>query len=216
MAQAQSTTLIFQPSSGSFTNGATLPATYGNRVTAASQGGFLYQVSGGGTPNVVVQHSTGAMPTLFTWDNQYGDLVNVITAVEPQVFQFKLIADPGFNVVLNSFDMASWPGVDYTINSVDVKNGSGGTLFAQSNVLIEGDANGPKHTHFAFSGVSANTLLIEFDASNVDSDDVGIDNINFSQVSASVPEPGALGVLMGTAVTGGLFLLKRRKGNRPA
>lgn len=178
---ALGTTLIFEPATGSFTDYGDLPQGYGNRVKTTIQDGFKYTLAGGPTPNVVVQHSTGALPEILTWGPDFGDLQNVITAVEPLIFEIKLVADPGYNVTLNSFDMACWPHLNYTINSVQVADGNGKLLFSRNNVLIYGDPGGPQHTHFAFSGVTANTLLIRFDATNVDSDDVGIDNINFSQ-----------------------------------
>jgi hypothetical protein len=63
-------------------------------------------------------------------------------------------------------------------------------LFSQVDVHIEGDAEGPPHTHFSFSGVSAGELRIKYDTTTdghgngLDSDDVGLDNINFSQSAA--------------------------------
>ena len=56
-------------------------------------------------------------------------------------------------------------------------------LFNVNNPTIEGDPSGPPHSHFDFglSGLRASTLRIMFDSTNVDSDDVGIDNITFSQ-----------------------------------
>ena len=179
---AAASTLLFNPASGSFANFNPLPQGYGNRIAAADQDGFHYDLLGGATPNVVTRFATGGMPGIITWDFQFGDLQNVIYAVEPQVFQFDLIADPGFAVTLNSIDMASWPGVEYTINSVTIEDGNGSVLYSQGNPVIHG-ANAT-HTHFSFNGVTSSTLQILFDATNLDSDDVGIDNINFSQTSA--------------------------------
>src|ERR1051326_834993 len=149
------TQLIFEPTVGSFVDFVPLAPGYGNNVVATNQGGYKYDLSGGATPNVVTQYATAGMPTIYTWAEDFGDLHHVIFAQEPQVFQFKLIADPGFLVTLNSFDMASWPHLDYTINSVEVQDGNGATLFLQGNPLIEGDSSGPQHTHFSFSGVRA-------------------------------------------------------------
>src|SRR5262249_41246113 len=112
------TVLLFQPAQGTWGDFMSLPQGYGNRVVAESQDGFLYGLDGGATPNVVVQHSTGALPQLFTWNDDFGDLHHVVFAQEPQVFEIDLVADSGFTVTLNSFDMAAWPHLDYTINSV--------------------------------------------------------------------------------------------------
>ena len=202
---ASASTLLFNPTTGSFANFGPLPQGYGNRIAAADQDGFHYDLLGGATPNVVTRFATGGMPAIITWDFQFGDLQNVIYAVEPQVFQFDLIADPGFVVTLNSFDMASWPGVEYTINSVTIEDGNGSVLYSQNNPVIHG-ANAT-HTHFSFNGVSSSTLQILFDATNVDSDDVGIDNINFSQTTA--PEPSTA-ILIGVGLIG-LLVARQRK-----
>jgi hypothetical protein len=197
VSRASATVLIFQPASGAFGDDAPLPAGYGNRVTMATQDGFLYGLGGGTTPNVVTSYG----PAISTWDNDFGDLFHVVYAegdTTASTFEMDLTADPGFKVILNSFDMAAWPHVDYTINSVTVLNESNVALYSQSNVLIEGDSTGPQHTHFDFAGVSGQTLKIQWDATNVlvggasDSDDVGITNINFSQQAAAVvPAPSS-------------------------
>jgi hypothetical protein len=121
-------------------------------------------------------------------------LQRIIFAQEPQPFEFRLVADPGFKVELNSFDMAGWPHLDFaSIASVSVEDGAGIVLASQSNVLIQGDAIEPQHTHLSFTGITAQELRIKFDSTTdghgnvLDSDDVGLDNINFSQTP-----PGAL------------------------
>jgi hypothetical protein len=186
---SRATQLIFQPVTGTFGNFSELPAGYGDRVSATSQDGFLYDLDGGQTPNIVTEFGiTDQLVRIYTWGEQYGDLHNIIFAQEPQPFEFRLVADPGSKVVLNSFDMAGWPNLDFpSIASVTVENGSGNVLFSQTNVLIHGDVSGLQHTHFSFTGVSANELRIKFDSTTdghgnvLDSDDVGLDNINFSQ-----------------------------------
>src|SRR5437764_222750 len=120
VSHAFATVLIFEPASGSFGDFAGLAQGYGDRVTSVLQDGFKYSLDGGATPNVVVQHSTGGFAPLYTWGNDFGDLSHVVFAQEPHVFQMAFIADPGYEVVLNSFDMAAWPHLDYTINSVQV------------------------------------------------------------------------------------------------
>ena len=185
--------LIFQPATGGYGNFSLLPAGYGDRIAATTQDGFLYTLDGGATPNVVTQFgSTDSLVNIYTWDAQYGDLNNIIFAQEPQPFELRLVADAGFKAVLNSFDMAGWPHLDFpSIASVTVEDGSGNVLFSQSDVLIHGDVSGPQHTHFSFTGVSAHELRIKFDSTTdghgivLDSDDVGLDNINFSQIQAA-------------------------------
>jgi hypothetical protein len=185
--------LLFEPATGSYGDFSALPAGYGDRIAATSQDGFLYSLDGGPTPNVVTQHgSTDSLVNLYAWSNDYGDLQHIIFAQEPLPFEFRLVADAGFKVILNSFDMGGWSHLDYpSIASVSVEDGLGSVLYSQADVHIEGDTTGPQHTHFSFAGVSASELRIKFDSRTdghgnvLDSDDVGIDNINFSQSTAA-------------------------------
>lgn len=175
------TVLLFRPATGSFDNYAPLPRGYGNRVESEVQDGFLYGLDGGPTPNVVVVSETYFLPTLHTWDNDYGDLHNVVACED--VFALVLVADPGFLVTLNSFDMASWPHIDYTINYVVVLDQDFNELYRADQPVIYGAPDGPQHTTFDFTdlGITGRALYIVFDSQNVDPDDVGITNINFSQ-----------------------------------
>jgi hypothetical protein len=184
----QSTVLVFEPAAGTFGDFAVLPPGYGNRVTGAVQDGFLYGLDGGPTPHIVTAYNVGGLPVLFSWANDFGDLKHVIFAQEPHVFELQLVADPGYRVVLNSLDMAAWPYLDYTINSVEILNQNDTPLYSENSVLILGAINGsdPQHTHFDFSGISGTVLKIRYDSTNMDSDDIGIDNIDFSE-AASVP-----------------------------
>ncbi len=177
--------LIFEPATGSYSDFGALPQGYGNRITATTQDGFLYSLDGGATPNVVVKHSTGGLPQIYTWSADYGDLSHIVFAQEPIVFEMDFVADPGYKVTLSSFDMASWPHLNYTINSVQVLNQNSTALFSQSNPVILGSTTtSPLHTTFDFTaggGLTGTTIKVVFDSTNVDSDDVGIDNIKFSQ-----------------------------------
>jgi hypothetical protein len=177
------TVLIFEPS----TNFANLSPDYGDRVTTANQGGLFYGLTGGPTPNVVVDYT--AAPKL--WMKDYGDLQNVIYSGGGSNLDIILRADAGYLVQLYSFDMAGWLRTDYTIRSVGVYDINGQPLFSQNDVLIQGDSVGPQHTSFAFaSPLSGPLLRISFDptGSAFNGEDAGIDNIQFTQV----PEPSTL------------------------
>ncbi len=197
-SDASATRLLFQPASGSFPDFGLLPQGYGSRVTSAVQDGFLYAPDGGTTPNVVTVFGPPAgMVELYSWSADFGDLQNVVIAREPVPFEMRLVADSGYVVRLDSFDMAGWPHLDFpAISSVSVENGYGDVLWSQTCVPIHGAVSGPQHTHFSFSGVAARALRIKFDATRdcqglaVASDDVGIDNITFGQ-SATVDVPVA-------------------------
>jgi hypothetical protein len=189
-AELNGATLIFEPATGSYSDFGTLPQGYANRIAATVQDGFLYSLDGGATPNVVVVHSSGALAQIYTWSADYGDLSHIVFAQEPKVFEMDLVADPGYKVTLSSFDMASWPHLNYTINSVQVVNQNSAVLFSQiSPVILGSTSTSPQHTSFDFmatGGLTGTTIKILFDSTNVDSDDVGIDNIKFGQ--STVPD----------------------------
>jgi hypothetical protein len=192
--------------------GTIVPQDYGDRVTgspiAVAGGDFTYGNSGEGfTPNVVAEYSSANRVAL--WPVGYGDLTNVMFAtqdlgVAPAAMNVRLTADPGFEVLLYDFDLAGYPQADYTIDAVTVYGGVT-PLFSQSNVLVEGNLTGPRHTSFAFATpLRGPELLIEIDFSNLAlnvQDNIGIDNIRFGQdppeampeeMPEEMPEPAAL------------------------
>ena len=191
-------------------------AGYGDRITSFTNGIFSYGSAGGLTPNVVVDYPNNR--TLW-WSLEYGNLTNVIYAEEPgtSILDVTLTADPGFEVVLDSFDLAGWPNTDYTINSVQVLSG-GTSVFSQSNVFISGTTRTSFNTS-NLGSLAASSLTIRFDATNLgsDSDNIGLDNIQFSQRSTSfspvgTSEPSALVAI--SAVAGIATFLKRARKDR--
>jgi hypothetical protein len=64
------------------------------------------------------------------WQTGYGDLVNVAFGEGPG-------------------ELAGWPEADYTIAAVEVFAGAA-TLYSATDVLVEGNASGPRDTTFAF------------------------------------------------------------------
>jgi hypothetical protein len=194
--------LIFEPTEA---DGAPVDQAYGDRVTAASQGGFNYGVAGGFTPNVLVDYGTLNGGLIGRWAAQYGDLSNVIWT-GTNSFDLRLVADAGYLVTLGSFDMAGWPNTDYTIPSLQVRDGDGNVLFDQPNALIQGDGTGPGHSTFTFTTpLSASTLLIFFDPGMAGSN-VGMDNVQFGELQ--VPEPRAFVLIV---AAGGVALLLRAR-----
>jgi hypothetical protein len=193
---------------GPTSSGGTLPADYGDHVTAAAMsvpgGIFTYGEAGEGfTPDVSVDIFSAAAtetdPRVNLWQNGYGDLVNVIFAEGPGIagapmLSVRLTAATGYAVELYGFDLAGF-GSDYTIAGVSVFAGAA-TLFSEADVLVEGDLTGPRHTTFAFDNpLSAPELLLEVDVSNLSAgiqDNVALDNLRFGQNPPRVPEPSTL------------------------
>jgi hypothetical protein len=215
-AASHATVLLFDQERGTGTNppvlptssGGTLPADYGDNVTGAVMavpgGVFTYGDGGEGfTPDVTLDifsaAATDTDPRVNLWQTGYGDLVNVIFADGPgtagaPLLSIRFTAAPGFAVDLYGFDLAGF-GVDYTIAGVSVLAGAT-TLFSETNVLVQGDMVGPRHTSFAFATpLSASELLLQVDVSNLASgiqDNVALDSVRFGQTPPRVvPEPGA-------------------------
>jgi len=212
VAEGHATVLIFDQSRDQATSsivvatgsGSNVQQDYGDNVTGNTVnvlgGQFTYGNEGEGfTPNVTVDYFSDASVKL--WNAQYGDLSNILFATAPlsgttpNSLNILLTADPGFQVELYHFDLAGWANADYIINGVSIFDNSS-TLFSQSNVLVEGDLTGPRHTSFDFGiPLLAQQLRIEIDLSNIaggQQDNIGIDNIRFGQnPPAVVPLPAA-------------------------
>ena len=152
----------------------------------------------GGTPNVVVDYrsreiSSGTVGSsvLEYWNLDYGDLIDVAYAPEPSGYyaEITLTADPGWEVVLNSFDLAGFDRLDRPNQPVFVvMDVNGAVLFDDSGTVL---GTGATHSSYA-PGLAAQSLTIRFG----DRFTVGIDNVNFDQrlSLATVPEPASLGL----------------------
>lgn len=181
---ARATVLTFDPVNMNFEH---VDQAYGDRVTQTPQDGFEYGTGGGFTPNIVVDYGLlpDAIPAL--WTAGYGDLTNVLFEDQDGngYLEITLTADAQWAVQLAGFDMAAYSARP-AINSISVRDGSGGVLFNVDDVTVT--ATG--HDTYVFSPpLEARTIVIAIDTHNLGtfSDDVAIDNIAFSQVSAPLP-----------------------------
>lgn len=202
------TVLTFESDGTQFPDGTVLPQGYGDRVVSARQGGFSYGLQHGITPNVVVEYGVGISGQFRTWPLGYGDLTNVCwvhNVTGSGVGDLTLTADNGHEVQLHCFDMAGWPYTSYVIDNVQVidvdgSNASNKVLFATNSIIILGE--GRSHTPFSFQPpLRSRVLQIHFHMANLKlsghDDNVGIDNIAFSQSPAAPylairPGPGVL------------------------
>ena len=205
---ADATILTFDTDTAHPFSNLPMDQAYGDRVTAANQGGASYGLGFEGlTPNVVVSYGGGFPGAELTrWSADYGDLVNVLENESDgdTLLRILFTADAGYMAKLFSFDLAGWPDSDYTIAGLSVTSGDT-VLYAASNVHVEG-TNG--HSAFDFgAGLTGQTLAINIDLTGLGgaSDNIGIDNIRFGQSPpgvaidtppAPVPEPEAWAIML--------------------
>lgn len=213
-AAATATVLTFDISGG-VSNHENQPQSYGDNVAAALQGGHSYGVGAEGfTPNVVVDYGApGEDPAL--WTTGYGDLTNVHfnDADGDTTFTTRFTADAGYLVNLLGFDLASFLTAGQTIQGFTIRDvGANTVLFTQGATFITGATHNP----FSLTGVSANTLELVINLTGLGSvsDDIGIDNVRFSQSlepTGGIPEPSVWALLIGGFFGAGAMLRSRRK-----
>ena len=200
-------------------NNTTVPASYGSFATVDGNG---YVVSlGGATPNISLAwdanwdiHTSAFFTNVENqtvgggaWDNE-GNIPR-IGQLDFGNHTITLSADPGFALVLNSFDFghtAETPGTtawDLTLTKIS----SATTVWNQSVSFVNGQAFSITPN---FTGESGESYLLTFNrtSQSYTSDGRhGIDNFSFSQVA--VPEPSTAGLLGIAGLT--LFSLRRRR-----
>lgn len=190
-----------------FTDAVGVLPGYGAFVDSFSgPNGISYGSAFGFTPNVDVTYAD----TTRTWLNSFGDRQRVIYTVGTELrVSFENVA--GGDVFLWGFDVAGWPNTDYTVRSVAVIDDSTGEdLFRAEDVFVRGateDDQGRRHTPFALEmPLVASALSIVIDTSGIGgaNDNIGIDNIAFSEV---IPGPGSAAMVS----LGAAGLVRRRR-----
>ena len=141
--------------------------------------GHEYDIVNGSTPNITLTYGPN-QPRL--WTTGYGDLENVLfnDLDGDTSLQIELAADAGFEVGLFGFDVASFIATGQTIEGLQVRDGDGNVLYSVGSTLISGTG----HNDFDFaSGLFASVLVIDIDLTGLggQSDEIGIDNVSFSQ-----------------------------------
>lgn len=220
---ASATTLTFDTNAPPVSDFEILRQDYGDRVsgantdatgTGAAAAGSYSIGSEGTTENVVVDYvgGPGADPSL--WTTGYGDLSNVyfndLDANGSIGIQFT--ADAGFAVTLESFEMADYLSGGQTVSSIEVFDANNMSIWSLSDVFITGDNS--SHIDFDNLGLTSSalflTIALDFGGA---SDEVGLDNVVFSQsVVSAVPIPAALPLFgTGLAALGFLGWRKKRK-----
>lgn len=190
-------------------NSVAVDRNYGDRVTDAIDGnGHAYDIiTGNGlgnTPNVEVSY-TGGSPDL--WTTGYGDLENVLYDENDGSTGFGIVftADPGYQVGIFEFDMASFLQ-DPTIPGVSILDSNNNVLWSSGSPVISGTTR----TAFSTGGVFSNSLTLAVDLTGLggSSDNIGIDNIQFGQ--RAIPEPSAMSLLL-LGVAGSMLRRRRQR-----
>ena len=170
---------------------------YGDRVTSLSQDGFVYGGSLGMTPNITVEYGPPGR-RIDLWLERFGDLE--WAAINNNDIQDSLIitlsADPGFVVLLDSFDLArinilfgTFPPPPFI--AVFVLDVNGTPVFSTFDLEI---LNETTHTDVDFATpLSSERLVIQLDMTSLGiyADLIAIDNVVFGQSALAVPEPPA-------------------------
>ena len=178
------------------TNGQAVNQNYGDNVIASpDSNGHQYDIIVGNgfglTPNVQASYSGDNSPAI--WITGYGDLTTVLYGSgSSTLVRITLEADPGFEVGLFGFDMASFFSSGSTIPGLQVLDGDDNVLWSQGSTLILG---GGAHSDFDFAGgLFASTLKLEIDVTGV-GNNAGVDNVHFAQRSPAIPEPTMVGLV---------------------
>ena len=179
------------------------PATYGDRVSTFN---FDYGSGGGATPNIELDFFTSlSVPSAY--QSGYATLN---WALGHNAFNVPgsilLTPDAGFDVVISSFQAATWLGGSYPNSRIQVADTSG-TVFFDTGLFTFSPGVVLNYPGAAIRSTLPLRIVVQ------DFGNLGIDNITFSQV-ATVPEASTWAMLLGgLAVVGGLA---RRRCVRPA
>jgi len=189
---------------------------YGDRVSASPDtNGHSYGLVGSElTPSVVVNYGGGPNPVPALWTTGYGDLTNVLynETDGDDALTIHFVADSGNRVGLFNFDMATFGGGDQDIPGMEIRDESDTVLWSVDSTTISGSTR----TMFDIAGgIFGRELTLDIDLTGLGgaSDNIGIDNIQFT--AQAIPEPStAVSAMFGPAAIG--VRRKRRRQEMPA
>jgi hypothetical protein len=175
--------------------------SYGDRVTTFGPG---LGAAGGATPNIVLDFVPTSTTSPFSvYSSGYSGLLSALGHSSfnvPGYVQFT--PDAGWDVVLTNFDLGAWSASSYPNSRIQVVD-TGGTVHFDSGVFTFPATTVLSYLPTPIRSSLPLRLVIE------DFGDLGLDNVQFSQIP-TIPEPGTWAMwLAGAAVLGALA---RRRG----
>ncbi len=181
---------------------------YGSYVAAAGTRSDFFPGIGGSLDSTYSEGDTPNIRAMYFGSARYydlgaGDLVGVQYTHDPSSWYMGFSPDPGYEVVIESFDLAAWSGitVDVQIWNYPISGGSYGVLWEQTGVAVPGGGGGHVTVTPNFTGTDSDQgYYIVLSAGG---GGIGIDNINISQI----PEPATIALLG----MGALALIRKRR-----
>lgn len=203
-------------------NNATVPADFASNAVEAGNG---YVVSNGTTPNVALDwgglwdiHTSGNFADIENqtigggdWDNEGGiPRIGQFEQNEANTMSIGFSVDPGFALVLNSFDFGNTAEtVNVTNWDVVLTDANNVEIWSQSVEFDNNIGNNVLTLAPNFTGDLGASYTLAFIEIGEHTEDLGrtaIDNLSFSQI----PEPSTYALLGGLGALG-VALIRRRR-----
>ena len=190
-------------------DGDALPQDYGDNVDVTEQGGFSYGPDGGPTPDITVNYFGSDGNDLQYWSSGFNDLQGV--AFNPVSgaagFTLSFRANPGFVAGLEFFEIGNRSPFDAVLPAITITDESNNVLWSLMDIPV--NFSGGDHLNFGFAPGDLQAreinLFVATAALGARSDDIGIDNIRFTQaLSGAVPLPPAAVLFASALVALGL------------
>ncbi len=146
---------------------------------------------------------TSSASPFSVYSSGYGSLAQALGHVSFNVKGYvEFTPDPGWDVVLEDFDIAGWSAGSYPDSRIRVVDTAGAVLFDSGVFTFPASTTFSSYLSAPIRSTLPLRLVID------DFGDLGIDNVAFSQV-ATIPEPGTWALWL--AGVGVLATLARRR-----